>query len=200
MKITAIQQQVKRAGRYSVFVEGKYAFSLSDTALLQTKLVPGQELTPDEVEEYKQLSNDDKLYNRTLAYIAMRPRSEWEIRTYLEKKGASPALIDSILNKLSIVGLVDDEKFARAFVADRRLLRPTSARKLSLELKKKHVAEDVIRQAIGDDQEDEQAALQHIIERKRLQTRYQDDLKLMQYLARQGFNYGDIKVALQKDD
>ena len=44
MKITDIKAQVRRAGRYSIFVDGKYAFSLSDTALLEQKLKLGQEL------------------------------------------------------------------------------------------------------------------------------------------------------------
>jgi regulatory protein len=197
MKVTSIKQQVKRPGRYSVFVDGKYAFSLSDTALLEAKLTPGQELTAGQVREYKQLSFDDKLYNNTLRYIAIRPRSRWEIKFYLERKKASPALIDTILNKLSNVNLIDDKKFAKAFVNDRRLLRPTSRRKMIMELRKKHVADEVIQAAVGNEQPDEQTALQAIIESKRRQSRYRDDLKLMQYLARQGFSYGDIKSALQ---
>jgi regulatory protein len=199
MKITGIKQQVKRPDRYSVFVEGKYSFSLSETALLDTKLVNGQELTPKEVREYKQLSTDDKLYNLALGYVALRPRSKWEIEFYLERKKASPALKEQILNKLSNIGLIDDEKFAQAFVNDRRLLRPTSRRKLSLELRKKRVADEVIEAALGSDPAEEQTALRDIIERKLRQTKYQDNLKLMQYLARQGFSYGDIKSALQKE-
>ena len=199
MKITGIKQQVKRPDRYSVFVEGKYSFSLSETALLDTKLVNGQELTPKEVREYKQLSTDDKLYNLALGYVALRPRSKWEIDFYLERKKASPALKEQILNKLSNIGLIDDEKFAQAFVNDRRLLRPTSRRKLSLELRKKRVADEVIEAALGSDPAEEQTALRDIIERKLRQTKYQDNLKLMQYLARQGFSYGDIKSALQKE-
>lgn len=199
MKITSIKQQVKRTDRYSVFVDGKYEFSLSDTALLESKLTTGQELSKGQVREYKQLSADDKLYNLTLRYIALRPRSRWEIEFYLERKKTSPALAESILNKLSVVGLIDDKKFAEAFVSDRRLLRPTSRRKLVNELRKKHVAGDIIEEAVGTDQEEEQTALQAIIESKRRQSKYRDDLKLMQYLARQGFNYGDIKAALQSD-
>ena len=197
MKITSIKQQVKRVGRYSIFVDDKYAFSLGDTALLDSKLTPGQELTAGQVREYKQLSSDDKLYNLVLRYVTMRPRSRWEIEFYLGRKKASPALSETILNKLSNVNLIDDEKFAEAFVNDRRLLRPTSRRKLILELRKKRVADEVIQAAVGSEQQDEQAALQAIIESKRRQSRYRDDLKLMQYLARQGFSYGDIKAALQ---
>lgn len=197
MKITSIKQQAKRTDRYSIFVEGKYAFSLSETALLESKLASGQELSKEQVREYKKLSADDKLYNQTLRYVAMRPRSRWEIEFYLEyKKEASPALTEEILNKLSKIGLIDDEKLAKALVNDRRLLRPTSRRKMMAELRKKRISDEVIEQALGNDKSDEQAALREVIESKRRQSKYQDDLKLMQYLARQGFNFDDIKSAL----
>jgi regulatory protein len=199
MKITAIKQQVKRAARYSVFVDEKYAFSLSDTALLESKLVTGQELSREQVKALKQASVDDKLYNLTLRYVALRPRSQWEIEFYLQRKKASPPLIQTILNKLSINNLINDAAFAKSFVNDRRLLRPTSRRKMIMELRKKRVADEVIQTAVGNEQPDEQTALRAIIESKRRQARYRDDLKLMQYLARQGFNYGDIKNALSQD-
>ncbi|HVX24334.1 MAG TPA: RecX family transcriptional regulator [Candidatus Saccharimonadales bacterium] len=197
MKITKITQQVKRASRYSIFVDEKYSFSLSESALLEAGLASGQELTKEQVAEFKKLSADDKVYGMALRWIAMRPRTGWEIEQYLKRKEASPALIEIILNKLSIIGLIDDEKLAKAFVNDRRLLRPAPRRKIILELRKKHVAEDIIREAVGNDSDDERTALAAVIERKRRQSKYQDDLKLMQYLARQGFNYGDIKAALE---
>ncbi len=197
MKITAIKAQVKQAGRYSIFVDEKYAFSLSDTALLGSKLVSGQELTGREVDDYKKLSDDDKVFQRVLNFIALRPRSKWEVQSYLERKKVPPALVEIILNKLNKMGYIDDAKFAESYVHDRRLLRPTSRRKMSLELKKKRVLEEVIRQAVGSEDEPEQSALQALIARKRCQSRYQDDKKLMQYLAGQGFGYGDIKSALE---
>lgn len=200
MKITSIKQQAKLRDRYSVFVDEKYAFSLSEGALLDSQLASGQELTKEQVAEFKQLSADDKIYNRTLRYIAMRPRSEWEVRFYLERKKASPPLVDQILNKLSKLGLIDDRKFAEAFVKDRQLLRPTSRRKMTLELKKKRIPEEIIREAVALDNLTEIAALQEVVAKKRRQTKYQDDLKLMQYLDRQGFSYNDIKSVLQDDE
>lgn len=198
MKITSIKQQVKSTNRYSVFVEGKYGFSLSESALLDSKIVSGQELSKQELGEFKKLSSEDKLYNQTLRYVAMRPRSRWEIEFYLtRKKQASPPLAEIILNKLSNIGLIDDTKLAQSMVNDRRLLRPASRRKMILDLRKKRISDDLIEQAIGHESEDEQAALLAVIESKRRQTKYQDDQKLMQYLARQGFNYGDIKDALR---
>lgn len=199
MKITKITQQLKRADRYSVFVDEKYSFSLSESALLESRLHSGQEISREEVGEYKKLSADDKVYNQALRYVAMRPRTNWEMATYLERKGASPALSDQILSKLTNIGLLDDNKFAEMFVNDRRLLRPTSRRKLIAELRKKHVASNAIEKAVGSEQENERTALTEVVARKRRQAKYQDDLKLMQYLARQGFNYDDIKSALNKE-
>ena len=200
MKITKITQQVKRADRYSIFVDEKYSFSLSENALLESKIHSGQELTKEQIGEFKKLSADDKIYNRTLRYVAMRPRTQWEVETYLMRKGGAPDLIEQIVNKLSKVDLINDEKFARAFIADRKLLRPTSRRKLIMELRKKHIDKDVIEAAMAEDTPNEQATLAQVIARKRKQTKYQDDVKLMQYLARQGFNYDDIKSALRTDD
>ena len=200
MKITAIKQQVKRAGRYSVFVDERYSFSLSADALLDSKIAIGLDVDQQRMGELKQLSVDDKIYANVINYLAIRPRSQWEIETYLKRKGSSPSLSNTILSKLSNVDLINDQRFAEAFVRDRRLLRPTSRRKLTLELRQKHVTDSVVQAVIGNEPDDEQAALLDIITRKRKQTRYQDDLKLMQYLARQGFGYGDIKAALQSKD
>ncbi len=196
MKITSIKQQVKRASRYSIFVDDEYAFSLSESALLEHKLANGQELSKHQVKEFKKLSAEDKLYNQTLRYVALRLRSRWEIEFYLQRKAASPPLIEQILNMLSNIGMIDDKKLAQAFINDRQLFHPTSRRKIINELKKKHIEQSIIDEVVGTSEEPDRTALQALIERKRQQAKYQDDLMLMQYLARQGFNYSDIKAAL----
>lgn len=204
MKITKISQQLKRANRYSIYVDDDYSFSLSETALLDSGIVRGQELDSAQIDAYKQLSQDDKVYGQAVRYIAMRQRSVWEMQFYMERKDAPPALIDQILNKLSKLGLLDDYKYAEMYVKDRRLLRSSSRRKITAELKKKRLPEAAIQAAFLEESEagqnDERSALSEMVVRKRRQTKYQDDMKLMQYLARQGFNYDDIKNALRQVD
>ena len=201
MQITKIAVQQKQANRYSVFVDGHYAFSLSESALLESGLASGQELTAEQLTDYKRLSDEDKLYNRTLRYVALRPRSTWEIEQYLKRKDSPAPLIEQITNKLLMLGLLDDVKFAESFVHDRRLLRSASSRKIKLELQRKHIARDVIEQVLREDETDETALLRTLVAKKRQQTKYRDDnLKLMQYLARQGFSYGSIKDALQTSE
>jgi regulatory protein len=165
MTITAIKQQERLKSRYSIYVDGKYAFSLSADALLDQRLHTGQELDGPQLKVYKKLSADDKAYGLALAYVARRMRSRHELTDYF-----------------------------------RRLLKSVSKRRLVQELRQKHVADDTIQRAVAEDEADERVVLRELIAKKRRQTKYQDDLRLMQYLARQGFGYDDIKHALAGDE
>jgi len=197
MQITAIKQQVKQANRYSVFVDGKYSFSLSETALLGSGIASGQELTTARLAELKKLSAHDKAYGRALRYVAMRPRSEWEVRFYLKRKDVDADEAAVITERLRKNGLVDDLAFARAWVANRRLLKATSKRRLVQELHQKQVADAIIEQVLAEDETDERQTLRDLVEKKRHIARYRlDATKFMQYLARQGYGYDDIKSVL----
>lgn len=199
MKITAIKQQVKRQDRYSIYVDDKYLFSFSENELINSGLRKGQELTEQELLGLKDQAVLDKAYDRTLNLISHRPRSEWELRDYLKRKDYDEDVITQTLNRLSERGYVNDLDFAQRWVATRRLLKSTSKRRLSQELRQKRISDDVISEVLEADETDEPQVLRELVERKRKQTKYQDDLKLMQYLSRQGFNYDDIKSALSED-
>lgn len=199
MKISAIQRQVKRGNRYSIFIDGKYTLSLSDIGLLESKLSVGQELSDKDIRELRANAQTDNFYSRVLNYIAIRPRSEWEIKTYLNLKHCPTPLANSILNKLSNKGFINDEAFAKSWIENRRLLKPVSRRRLVSELRAKRISGEVIDKAIGEDQVDDTTALRELVNIKRRQTKYQDKLKLMQYLARQGFGYESIKEVLSED-
>lgn len=199
MKITNIKQQVKRSDRFSIYVDGIYRFSFGESELLNSRVHINMELTEGVLSDLQQAAELDKAYDRAINFISLRRRSQWEIEEYLKRKEYSPALIDIILNKLSIKNYIDDLAFAKAWVSSRRLLKAISQRKLSLELRAKRVSDEIIRQVISEDETSEADVLADLISRKRKQSRYQDDLKLMQYLARQGYNYGDIKAGLNSD-
>ncbi len=197
-KITAIKQQAKRQDRYSIFVDGKYIFSFSENELINSGLKIGQELSDQKLMALKDQATLDKAYDRTLNLISHRPRSEWELRDYLKRKGCNEDLINQVLNRLCDRGYINDEDFARRWVENRHLLKSTSKRRLAQELRQKRISDDIISDVLQSDETDERQVLRKLIEHKRGQAKYQDDLKLMQYLARQGFSYDDIKSAINE--
>ena len=198
MKITQIKQQVKRANRYSIYVDGKYSFSLGENEFLKLGLHSGQEITDDILEEYQDESAYGKWFDKTLNLLSFRLRSEWELRDYLRRKDCPPEIIEKILNKLSINGYVNDEQFAKRWVENRRLLKSTSRRKLMMELKQKRIPSDIVDRVLAEDKEetDEREVLRALIAKKR--ARYPDQQKFMMYLARQGYGYDDIKSVLSE--
>jgi regulatory protein len=196
MKITAIKQQVKRQDRYSIYGDGKYLFSFSESELLSSGIKIGQDLDESKLDELRNKAVLDKAYDRALNLISQRLRSEWEIRDYLKRKEYEEAVRDAVVERLCTRGYINDTNFAKRWVENRRLLKLTSKRRLSQELRQKRIEDEIIKQTLEADETDETEVLKDLIERKRKQTKYKDDLKLMQYLARQGFSYDNIKSAL----
>lgn len=198
MTITAIKQQLKRSDRYSIYLDGSYSFSVGENELLKLGLHTGQEISDTELIVFQQESETGKLLDKTLNLLSIRMRSEWEIRDYLRRKQADPEIVEIIVNKLTKNRYLNDEQFARMWVENRRLLKSTSRRKLILELKQKRINGDIIETVLADDKSavDEREILRTLVEKKR--HRYPDNLKFMQYLARQGYGYEDIKAVLSE--
>ncbi len=196
MKISAIKQQIKRADRYSVYGDGKYMFSLSELELINSGLRIGQELNDQEVRALRDQSILGKAYDRALNLISHRPRSAWELREYLNRKDYDEDVIAQTMERLNQRGYINDLDFARRWIESRRLLKSTSQRRLAAELRQKHIAADVIDQVLAADETDEHQVLRDLVARKRQQPKYQDNLKLMQYLSRQGFDYEAIRAAM----
>lgn len=199
MKITAIKAAVRTGGRFNIFVDGKYSFSLDESQLLGSGVRTGKEYTEAEILSLKDESTFGKAYARALDYIMRRPRSEKELRDYAFRKQWEPGLRDRVIAKLQTKGYLNDASFAEAWVRHRAMGKPMSERKLRLELKQKGVAGDTVESVLAkDDEFDETHALKRLIDKKR--GRYADEQKLIAYLMRQGFRYDAIKEALNDEN
>ncbi|TXG77339.1 hypothetical protein E6P97_02050 [Patescibacteria group bacterium] len=196
MKVTAIKQQAKRADRYSVYVDEKYLFSLSEGQLIASGLHSGQELDAQAVEQFQVDSVEGKLFDRLLNVLSYRPRSEWELREYLRRNQTDAPMADRLIERLRQLGYVDDEAFARAWLESRGQSRASSHRKLRTELLAKRVSGAIIDQLFRElaTELDERAALRQLVAKK--QARYPDEMKFMRYLAGKGFSYEDIRAVL----
>ena len=224
MKITKISQQIKRHDRYSVYVDRKYEFSLHEQQLTELSLKTNQEVSDDQLSEYKNDSLFGKAYERTLKYVFMRPRSKKEIldylarsymypkpKVYINKSGdrvvkkqvvdklATQNIIDRVIERLQSRGYVNDEVFAKAWFESRQFTKKPSRRKIQQELQQKGIDQEIIATLLQNYESTETDNLRYLIDKKRKISRYQDDAKLVPYLVRQGFSYSDIKRELSID-
>ena len=226
MKITNIKQGVKNPNRVNIFINNQYSFSLDISQVVDFKLKVGRELTENEISELKKASEFGKLYQRTLEWVLVRPRSIRETAQYLRRKlkqsssGRSSRLSsqgsslrprsncgcpsedcfefsDEIVSRLIDKGYLDDRRFAEFWVENRFVKKGVSRKRLSLELMKKGISREIIEEVL-DKRNDEEEILK-IIAKKR--AKY-DDEKLISYLVRQGFSYqlAQSQVAIHGKD
>lgn len=201
MKITNIKQQVKNPDRVSIFIDGKYSFSLSLGELVEQKLKLSQELEQKDLKKLKQISDDGKLKARALEWVMTRPRSLREFRDYLRRKKAEPEFVDRLETDFLSRGYLDERRFAD-WLSDVRRRRGKSDRTIRSELASKGINREIADEVMTgyDEGESEQDRLKKLVDKKQHLPRYKaDQQKLMQYLARQGFAYDDIKRALIDD-
>jgi regulatory protein len=196
MKITSIKQQVKNPERVSIFVDGKYEFSLSLDELVKYKLKNDQEFDKLDVKKFKKISADGKLRGRALEWLMNRPHSEREFRDYLYRKKVEPEQIDSLVNEFIEKGYLNNAKFAVWFT-ELQARRGKSDRAIRSELFKKGIGREMADKVLPAGAGDEAERLKAMIEKKRKLSRYKNDpQKLMQYLVSQGFGWQSVKAAL----
>ncbi len=199
--ITDIKQQKRSTERFSLYVDGRYSFSLSDLALSNSGLCAGQTLTVAEVEHWQSKALEAKAYHAAMGQLSYRRRSRRELVDFLRRKDYDEEMAAGVITRLELLGLIDDAAFAAAWIADRQLLRPRSKRTLRTELMQKGIDRETITLALSEVTDEGQLeVLVGLIERKRRQSAYQEPQKLMSFLARQGYAYDQIKKALARLD
>lgn len=210
MLVTDVKLQVKNPNRVSIYLDGRYSFSLTVDQLASFNFKKGEDLSLEEVEAYKNESSYGKLKAVALDYLLLRTRSKKEFRDYLfrktlptyDKKGKkiiryTDAQAKRVYEYFLDTKYLDDELFAKTWVENRNLKKGVSKKKLYQELKQKGIEDYVIEQALGASDRDDLGELKKVLAKKA--ERYKgDDNKLIRYLASLGFNYEDIKKALEE--
>lgn len=197
MRITKVAPAARTAGRYNVFVDGHYSFSLDEFQLVQCSLHSGQEIDEAKLAELQAESDFGKNYTRAVDLISRRLRSEREIRDYAGRKQWSRDNTERVIARLYDRGYLNDPVFTQAFVRSRRSTRKYSRRRIERDLVNKGISHRIIQQVLdeGAGMTDDDA-LANLVAKK--YHRYDDINKLKAYLARAGFRYDDINRAIKQ--
>lgn len=152
--ITALRFQKRDKERVNLFLDGEYAFPLPAVEAAQLRI--GQQLSEQEIEELRAIDLRSRGYNRALRFLAVRPRSQLEVRrnlqAYRPKDGRRLAAsqIEWIIAGLRERQYLDDREFARFWVEQRNRFRPIAPRALRYELRQKGVDDSVAQAAIDE--------------------------------------------------
>ena len=195
MTITKIAVQQKDPNRVNIFVDNSYAVSLTLDQLLQQKIKIGAVLSDADLKVLHKLSEDGKLRARALEWVLLRPRSAFELKTYLLKKQADADVQAAILTEFADKKYQDDAMFARWWI-ENRVRKNKSDIAIRTELMQKGISrkiiDDVLPGALS-----QKERLRALVAKKRLVPKYKaDSLKFKKFLQRKGYSYSDIEEVL----
>ena len=102
-----------------------------------------------------------------LDQLTGRARSRSDLAKKLAQRNVPEEVAARLLDRFEEVGLVDDEAFAREWVAQRQQGRGLARRALALELRRKGIEDEVAREALDEiDETDEVDAARRLVRRR----------------------------------
>jgi len=146
--------------------------------------------------EVMEESSRDKVFNRALKLLAAKPRSIAELRErLLEKKWATPEIVEEAVERLKELGYLNDDLFAYSYASYRVSLRPLGRSRVAQDLARKRVprktADEALELVYGETTEEEliDRAIEKWLRIKRRPASREEAKKLFDHLIRLGFPY-----------
>jgi len=142
----------------------------------------------------------ERAYLDAVRWLAVRSRTEAEVRRRLAGRGFAAGVIEDVIRKLKDLNYLDDQRYAERY-AQGRLQRKMGLRRIALELKSRGIGEETVRSALEelDGDEEWRAALSLV------RSRWRDGedpprrmRRLLAMLERRGYPRGLALKALEK--
>ena len=125
--ITALTVQQHQSTRVSIFLDGAFAFGVSQELVRRWGLWVGRRLS---VEDQAHLRDTEQLLaaqTTALQYLAARPRTAHEVRQKLRRSSVTDQVADQVIARLQARGALDDTAYAHAYLTSRLASRTVEA-------------------------------------------------------------------------
>lgn len=197
-KITDLKIQKNNQQRVSVFLDGKYTFSINLSAAFDLK--KGCLIESAKIDQLLQQDEFPRSYNSAVRYLARRPRSIHETRVFLTGKGYRQDAVQTTIDRLTEQSYLDDNAYARLWIKNRMRFRPRSAFALGFELRQRGVADAIIENMLHEFDDDKAAwkAIKGQLKRWQSLNRLQFKTKLFNFLKTRGFCYDTCRNTLER--
>jgi regulatory protein len=203
-RVTAIRRSKRVSDRFSVYINRKFAASLTADELAGYRLASGKKLTPSEFDSFASQFEDRRLRESAYRLLSYRSRSEKEIFDKLRQKGFPRKKIEDLIAEFREKGLLSDRRFAEDWVDSRMRFKPRGRGLLVMELLSKGVdkglAERVVEEKLDGTDEAETAfqLLENRRERFIRENSIDTKRKIYDYLRYRGYAMDDILRAADR--
>jgi regulatory protein len=188
-RITALKTSKRTEKQVNMFLDGKFAIKVDTEVAVKKGLKIGQELSDEQIKDLAEDVSLARCLNTAYRFLSYRPRSEAEMKDRLYRRGFADSQIEIVINKLKEQNLLNDTAFAKFWKENRDAFRPRSQRMTRMELKRKGVADEIIKEVTDDSNDTESAYRAALKKAQRLSGGDHEVFRrrLGDYLKRRGF-------------
>ena len=194
-----------KRGRYALFLDDAFAFSLDEDTFAAAGLHAGDELTEPAVAELRRKSDARRALDKAMDLLALRDHADGELYAKLCRR-FDPHTAAAAVARVGELGLLNDAGFARRRAAE-LLRKRKSRREILQDLAAKGIDRETAADALAalmpaDGEEDPDRASarapgERQYARKLAEGKTQ---QVMAALARRGFSHAVIRAAVQPRD
>src|SRR5260221_412364 len=145
--ISAIVPAPRQPGRVIIEVDGRSYATISVEAVGRLRLIVGGSIDGKQEQIAADVA-EGEVARKALDMLALRARSTQELVRSLVRKGADPAVVQRVADRLTAQGLLNDSSFAESFARSKVLGARQSRRRVQQGLARKGVARAVADAAI----------------------------------------------------
>lgn len=192
-----------KRGRYALFLDGEFAFSLDEDTFAQAALHTGDELDDARVAALRRQSDTRRALDKAMDLLALRDHAAGELYQKLCRK-FDPHTAAATVARVGELGLLDDAGFARRRAAE-LLRKRKSRREILQDLAAKGIDRDTAAAALDalapDDGEDPDLASARALVQKQYARKLAEGKtqQVMAALARRGFSHSVIRAAVEAE-
>ncbi|MDD4290928.1 MAG: RecX family transcriptional regulator [Clostridia bacterium] len=196
MIITKIEK-AKKKDRVNLFVDDEFYASISVETVYTCRLKKGAELSREELDYIIGENERNLAFNQALLPLSKTMKTRSQIESYLSEKGFGEQAVSYAVEKLEKCGYIDDRQYVSLYISLNK--NRCGTRRISAELNKKGIADDVASEGMADISEDEQISGAKAIAEKFLRDKEvsrENLLKLNRRLLYKGYGYDLVKKVL----
>lgn len=188
-----------KRGRYALFFDGEFAFSLDEGTFADADLHKDDELESWQIEDLRKKSDTRRALDKAMDLLALRDHAAGELYEKLCRK-FDPHSAAAAVARAGELGLLNDEDFARRRAAE-LLRKRKSRREILLDLSRKGIDRDTAAaavEALEDEEEDpDLASARALVQRQYASKLAQGkEPQVAAALARRGFSHSVIRTVL----
>ena len=195
MQITKIE---KTGRKCRIYLNDEPSFDLYPSEISEYELTEGMELTDSRRDAIYSAVLSGRAKLRCMHILQGYDRTEKQLRDRLREDGYPQSVTDEAIEYVKSYHYLDDRRYACQYVHGRQ--QKKSRGQIRAELTARGVSGDDIEYALLEEYENsDEEAIRYWMEKKHFipeQADEQQRMKMMQFLCRKGFPYGEVKKLL----